>query len=86
MDDLAYGNGWRAGVPNAKGYVSDVFNTCGDYPGVFGWDLGQIERTVKDPNVNTLINGVNINELRRWVKQVHQGGASIILLGMQTIQ
>jgi len=39
QDDLAYGIGWKA--PNGQ---SDVYKVCSDYPAVFGWDLGQIEK------------------------------------------
>jgi len=39
QDDLAYGVGWKA--PNGK---SDVYKVCSDYPAVFGWDLGHIEK------------------------------------------
>lgn len=38
QDDLAYGIGWK--FPNGK---SDVYKVLGDYPAVFGWDLGGIE-------------------------------------------
>lgn len=39
QDDMAYGVGWKA--PNGK---SDVYKVCSDYPAVFGWDLGHIEK------------------------------------------
>ena len=39
QDDMAYGVGWTA--PNGK---SDVYKVCFDYPAVFGWDLGHIEK------------------------------------------
>ncbi len=35
QDDLAYGVGWR-GTPQR----SDVLETTGSYPAVFGWDIG----------------------------------------------
>ncbi|MBK7172078.1 MAG: beta-mannosidase [Bacteroidales bacterium] len=38
QDDLAYGIGWK--YPSGQ---SDVFRILGDYPAVFGWDLGHIE-------------------------------------------
>ena len=37
QDDLAYGVGWWA-EPSR----SDVKEVCGDYPAVYGWDLGDI--------------------------------------------
>jgi len=86
MDDLPYGNGWRVGKYNPKGYKSDVFNTCGDYPGVFGWDLGQIERTQKDPRINYIINGVIISDLKNGSNKCINREVSITLCGMQTIR
>ena len=37
QDDLAYGHSW-----NVKG-VSDVKQSSGDFPAVFGWELGDLE-------------------------------------------
>ncbi len=74
QDDLAYGNGWRYNGYNPQKYVSDIYNTCGDYPGVFGWDLGQIENKIKNPAVNYVINGVIIDDLKKWIKQVNTMG------------
>ena len=74
QDDLAYGNGWRYNGYNPKKYVSDIYNTCGDYPGVFGWDLGQLENKIKNPSVNYVINGIIIDDLKKWVKQVNSIG------------
>ncbi len=38
QDDLAYGKGWV--YPDGE---SDVKRVCGDYPAVYGMDLGHIE-------------------------------------------
>lgn len=38
QDDLAYGNKWYKEAGR-----SDVKSVCGDYPAVFGWNLGNIE-------------------------------------------
>jgi mannan endo-1,4-beta-mannosidase len=40
QDDLAYGIGWKS--PKGQG---DVYRVAGDYPAVFGWDLGGIENS-----------------------------------------
>ena len=37
QDDLAYGVGWWAEAGR-----SDVKEVCGDYPAVYGWDLGEV--------------------------------------------
>jgi beta-mannanase len=73
-DDLAYGHGWRYKVHNPENFVSDIYNTCGDFPGVFGWDLGQIESKVKNPSINYMINGILIEDAKNWAKEVHQNG------------
>lgn len=38
QDDLAYGHSW-----NKEAGRSDIKETCGDYPAVFGWELGDLE-------------------------------------------
>lgn len=38
QDDLVYGHGWY-GEPGR----SDVKEVCGDYPAVYGWELGHLE-------------------------------------------
>ena len=39
QDALAYGNNWFLDEGR-----SDVKSVCGDYPAVFGWDIGDIEK------------------------------------------
>ena len=39
QDALAYGNSWFLDEGR-----SDVKSVCGDYPAVFGWDIGDIEK------------------------------------------
>ena len=39
QDALAYGNNWFLDEGR-----SDVKSVCGDYPAVFGWDIGYIEK------------------------------------------
>ena len=68
-DTLAYGNGWTADNPNGR--ISDVSDslTSKDLPGIFGWDIGQIE--TGNPR---LINWVELARLRQWIKQVYDMG------------
>ncbi|TDX02408.1 glycoside hydrolase family 26 protein [Dinghuibacter silviterrae] len=64
QDDLAYGVGWRY-EPGR----SDVKDVCGDYPGLFGWDLsGRESGHDKD------IDGVPFDSIRRYVREVYARG------------
>ncbi len=62
QDDLAYGIGW-----NAEPGRSDVKETCGDYPAVYGWDLGDIGNTEN-------LDGVNFENMKNWIKEAHRRG------------
>jgi mannan endo-1,4-beta-mannosidase len=65
QDDLGYGVGWR-GVPGR----SDVKDVVGEYPAVFGWDLGMLELD----SLNE-IDGIPFARQRQFVQQVYaQGG------------
>lgn len=64
QDDLAYGIGWKA--PNGK---SDVFKVCADYPAVFGWDLGHIE---KGSAVN--LDSVPFNDMTKYAIEINAMG------------
>lgn len=47
QDDLAYGVEWKY-----KEGRSDVKEVAGDYPAVYGWDLGGIERQSNELNID----------------------------------
>lgn len=67
QDDLAYGVGWKA--PNGK---SDVYKVCLDYPAVFGWDLGHLE---KGSTVN--LDSVPFSDMAKYAIEVNaMGGIS----------
>lgn len=67
QDDLAYGIGWWA-VPDS----SDVKAVCGDYPAVYGWDLGDIQEPAN-------LDGVNFEQMKYWIKKVFaRGGINTI--------
>lgn len=69
QDDLAYGAKWRY-----EDGRSDVKDVVGDYPAVFGWDIGQIEHK-KDKN----LDGVPFEKIREYVKKVYDmGGVNTI--------
>jgi mannan endo-1,4-beta-mannosidase len=65
QDDLAYGVGWQY-EPGR----SDIRDVVGDYPAVFGWDLGHLE---SDSAAN--LDGVPFDKQRAFAQQVYaQGG------------
>ncbi|MBN1559049.1 beta-mannosidase [candidate division KSB1 bacterium] len=69
QDDLAYGIGWIA-TPGR----SDVREVCGDYPAVYGWDLGDIGNEAN-------LDGVNFQQMKSWIKQAYaRGGINTISL------
>lgn len=67
QDDLAYGVDWRA-VPGQ----SDVKRVCGDYPAVYGWDLGDIGESAN-------LDGVNFGDMKAWIYQAYiRGGINTL--------
>lgn len=67
QDALAYGNNWFGEQGR-----SDVKSVCGDYPAVFGWELGNIE---KDTLLN--IDSVAFSSIKSYVLEAHRlGGIS----------
>lgn len=62
QDDLAYGVGWWA-----EAGKSDVKLVCGDYPAVYGWDLGDIH---KEAN----LDGVDFIQMKGWIKEGYSRG------------
>lgn len=63
-DALAYGVNWKD--KKRKSDVSDVVN---DFPAVFGWDLGKLERD----QVNN-IDGVPFLKMKEYIKWVYDKG------------
>ena len=64
QDDLAYGVNWQYEEGR-----SDVKDVTGDYPAVYGWDLGKTE-TDSDKD----LDGVPFNKMREYVKTVYDRG------------
>lgn len=60
QETLAYGIGWRD-----HEFDSDLYRTCGDFPAVFGWDLGEIG---SDKN----IDHVPFDRIKGWIRQVYE--------------
>jgi mannan endo-1,4-beta-mannosidase len=69
QDDLAYGIGWK----NIDG-ESDVKRVVGEYPAVFGWDLGHLELD----STNNL-DGVPFAKIKQYITEIHaRGGISTL--------
>lgn len=72
QDSTAYGVNWEKGSPR-----SDVKDVCGKWPAVYGWDVGNIEEGIDDPNSN--IDDVNFGEIGNEIKKAHaRGGINTI--------
>jgi hypothetical protein len=69
QDDLAYGVGWKY-VPGK----SDVKEVTGDYPAIYGFELGRIEL---DHPVN--IDSVPFDSMRNYIRTVYERGGVITL-------
>jgi mannan endo-1,4-beta-mannosidase len=69
QDDLAYGIGWRGHKKD-----SDIKRTAGDFPAVFGWDLGHLEYDEKKQ-----IDSVPFKKLRKYIIRAYRlGGINTI--------
>lgn len=69
QDDLAYGVGWK--------YVtgkSDVKEVTGDYPAVYGFELGRLEL---DHPVN--IDSVPFDSMRNYIRTIYERGGIVTL-------
>ena len=69
QDALAYGVEW-VGEPGR----SDVRDVAGDYPAVYGWELGDLELGA-DEN----LDGVSFEQMRGWIREGHARGGVITL-------
>ncbi|MEO5996668.1 MAG: glycosyl hydrolase [Chitinophagaceae bacterium] len=69
QDDLAYGVNWKY-VPSK----SDVKDVAGDYPAVYGFELGRLEL---DHPVN--IDSVPFDKMRGFIKTAYQRGGIVTL-------
>lgn len=69
QDDLAYGVKWKYEPGN-----SDVKGVTGDYPAVFGFELGRLEL---DQQVN--IDSVPFDKMKDFIKTAYRKGAVITL-------
>lgn len=66
-DSFSYGMGWKYEQDSNR---NDVFDVVGDYPGVFGWDLGHLEI---GNQMN--IDSVSFQSMRRTIARAYELGA-----------
>ncbi len=64
QDALAYGHGWVY----EKGR-SDVKDVCGDYPAVYGWELGHLELGDRYS-----LDSVHFDKIQNWIVEVYERG------------
>lgn len=69
QDDLAYGVNWKY-----ESGRSDVKDVSGDYPAVYGWELGGLEAG-QDKN----LDGVPFKKMRQFIKEGYERGGVIAI-------
>lgn len=75
QDDLAYGVHWEAETGR-----SDVRETGGSYPGVFGWDVSKLGKYPH--NIDT----VDFKKMRKWIIEAYKmGGVNTISWHMDNL-
>lgn len=67
QDALAYGIGWKE-----KDDMCDMYRSSGEYPAIYGWDIGNIHK-------NENLDSVSFPKMINWIKKVHlMGGINTI--------
>ena len=69
QDDLAYGVEWRYQQGR-----SDIKDATGDYPAVYGWDLGGIEMGSKNN-----LDGVPFEQMKQFIKDGYERGGIVTI-------
>ncbi|HTQ26723.1 MAG TPA: glycosyl hydrolase [Puia sp.] len=69
QDDLAYGVGWKYEEGR-----SDIHDVTGDYPAVYGWELGRIEL---DQPAN--LDGVPFAKMKKFIREGYDRGGVITI-------
>lgn len=64
QDDLAYGYSWWA-EPGR----SDVKESTGSYPAIYGWELGDLRQ-----DVEVSLDGVNFEQMKVWMREGYERG------------
>lgn len=73
QDDTSYGVGWRHSEDLRQKY-SDVYDVIGDYPAVYGFDIGHLELG-NDSN----LDAVPFDTMRELIIEAHKKGGIITL-------
>lgn len=71
QDATAYGMGWKN---DGTMHKSDVADVCGDFPGVYGFEIGHIELG-HEQNLDT----VNFDLMIKLIQKAHKSGAIITI-------
>lgn len=69
QDDLAYGVNWKY-----EDGRSDIKDVTGDYPAVYGWELGRLEI---DQPIN--IDSIPFTKMQQFIKQAYERGGVITI-------
>ncbi|SFH11839.1 glycoside hydrolase family 26 protein [Pedobacter insulae] len=69
QDDLAYGVNWKY-----KAKRSDIKDIVNDYPAVYGWDLGHIEKRASQN-----LDGIPFDKMRQFIREGYSRGGVITL-------
>ena len=69
QDDMAYGVNWKY-----KDGRSDIKDVTGEYPGIFGWELGRLEI---DAPVN--LDSVPFDKMKQYICSAYDNGAVITI-------
>lgn len=69
QDDLAYGVGWKYEQGR-----SDVKETAGQYPAVYGWELGRLEMDAAEN-----LDGVPFNKMKQYIAEAYGRGSIITI-------
>jgi len=74
QDDLAYGVGWKYDRLTGSAGRSDIKDVTGDYPAVYGWELGHLEI---DQPVN--LDSVPFGRMQQLIRQGYERGGVITI-------
>ena len=74
QDDLAYGVGWKYDASTSSAGRSDIKDVTGDYPAVYGFELGRLEI---DQPVN--LDSVPFDKMKGFIRSAYDRGGVITL-------
>ena len=74
QDDLAYGVNWKYDASTGSAGRSDIKDVAGDYPAVYGWELGGLEL---DQTKN--LDAVPFDQMQQFIKDGYARGGVITI-------